>query len=300
MNKENIIKLQDVTKQYESGKIIALNHVNIEIKQGKIIGVIGRNGAGKSTMFKTICGLITPDSGSVEIMNNDNKIDFISYLPEVRGLDTRQIVGEHLVDMLCYKGIRRREATKMIEKWLKEFDMYEYRNRLIESLSKGNQQKLQFISAIANEPEVIILDEPFSGLDAITSDFLWEKIVKLKEQGSTILYSTHNLNDKLLLSDSFIFVVDGNIVEQGHLSDIQNRHEMVLEINSDNVTEKDLYKYVPKEKIRKVGESFLLKVDKEQMAEEIFEQLGRPFCRTFCIRKLSIAELFRLLNKMEE
>jgi len=188
----------------------------------------------------------------------------------------------------------------MITKWLKEFDMYHHRYKPIDSLSKGNQQKLQFISAVANEPEILILDEPFSGLDTITSDFLWEKIMKLKDNGSTIIYSSHNLNDKLLLSDSFVFLVEGNIIDYGNLKEIQDKYDMVLEIESEEIDEKRIYEISGNKKIVHQGNKFLLDVDSEEVAKEIFDQLGKPYCSKFHVRKLTITELFRLFNRKGE
>ncbi|MBU3089185.1 ATP-binding cassette domain-containing protein [Clostridium gasigenes] len=297
MNENSVVSLKNITKIYEKGNLIALDNINLEIAKGEIIGVIGRNGAGKSTMFKIICGLIRPDLGEFKIENKTGKVNMISYLPEERGLDTRQIVEEHLVDLVCYKGIKRKDAKRMITKWLKEFNMYDHRYKPIDSLSKGNQQKLQFISAIANEPEILILDEPFTGLDAITSDYLWEKIMKLKGNGSTIIYSTHNLNDKLLLSDSFVFLVEGNIIEQGKLEDIQDKYDMVLEIESNEIDDQELYKAAESKNIVKQGNKYFLDVDSEELAKVIFNKLDRPYCSNFNVRKLNISELFRLFNR---
>jgi len=296
MNK--IIEIENVTKTYNNGKLKALDDVSFTVEKGSLVGVLGRNGAGKSTLFKVICSVINKDSGRVSILNPTNRIDQISYLPEVRGLNPRELVGEHLVDLLCYKGIRRYEAKRMIKKKLIEFGMEQYENSRIDTLSKGNQQKIQFISVIANNPEILILDEPFSGLDIISTDFFWDTILDLSQKGTTILFSTHNLEDRFYYCDYYMFIVKGKIVEYDSLTNIQNRNHRILELNCPSLNLEQIKKVLGNRKYKEDFEGgFNIMIQNEEEAKKIFEDLGSQYCSKFIVRKLKIDELFRIYNE---
>jgi len=293
-----MIEFDHVNKIYKNknSTIYALKDVSFQIKKGEILGVIGRNGAGKTTMFKIISGILSYDSGLVKIENEAKRTDAISYLPETRGIDTRGIVKEHLTDLLGYKGMKMSDARKYIMYWLKEFEMEEYADAKISSLSKGNQQKLQFISAVANNPEILILDEPFSGLDVIATDFFWKMIEKVKKQGTTILFSTHNLQDKMALCENFMFIVQGEVVKLGSLETIQNDFKKMLEIESSDLNKEQLFQYISKEEQERYEQYGCILLEKEEEARVLFEKLGRPYCEKLRVRKQNIEEIFRGVN----
>lgn len=299
-----MIKVCNLTKEYKDGKIKALNSVSLNIKKGELVAVIGRNGAGKSTLFKIICGIITKYSGTCLIndtITNINLSKKISYLPEVRGLDGRMIAINHLIDLICYKGIARKEALESVKYWLNEFDISEFAEKKIDSLSKGNQQKLQFISAIASNPEILILDEPFSGLDAIIIDDFWRVINKLKENGVTIILSSHILNDKLIACDKFLFLRKGNVEEFGGLSEIQEKYNKVLEISSKEIDiEETIKDIIRKENIYMVGNTYYIDIFDEEEARNIYKKLSGKFLEKFYLRKISIYELFKKINKEQK
>lgn len=297
-----MVQLKNISKVYD--KNVALKNINIEITTGSILGVIGRNGAGKSTLFKIISGIMDEYEGEVlfnSIKGTNVMSPDISYLPELRGLDCRQYAMEHIVDLICYKGFKRKEVVKNVEHWLEVFGMEEKKNQKISSLSKGNQQKLQFISAVASNPKLLILDEPFSGLDSIAMDQFWKIMIELRESGTTIIFSTHNLNDNLSLCDEFLFIVEGKVVEYGKLNEIQQRYPIILEMESHEVEEKQLLQIVDSENVRKTGEySYHIQLESAASVKNIFETLNRPFCEKFYVRKMKVTELFRLFNKEKE
>lgn len=291
-----MIEFNQVNKIYKNSTHYALKDVSFRIKKGELIGVIGRNGAGKSTLFKIISGILSYDSGTVAVEKNMKRTDAISYLPETRGIDCRGIVIEHLSDLLGYKGIKISDAKKSIQYWLKEFEMEEYADNKISSLSKGNQQKLQFISAVANNPEILILDEPFSGLDIIATDFFWKMIKKVNEQGTTILFSTHNLQDKMTLCENFMFIVQGEVVKFGSLNTIQNDFKKMFEIVSDEISKEQLFQYISIEEQERYNQYGCILIENEEEARNLFEKLGRPFCEKIMVRKQNIEEIFRGVN----
>lgn len=294
-----MIRLEHVGKTYKKGEVIALNDVNIQVEKGALTAVIGRNGAGKSTLFKIICGVITDYTGSSHINNSRSSIDMsekTSYLPEERGLDGRMQVLEHLTDMVCYKGIKKGIAQKAVGEWLNEFGLQESKFRRIDTLSKGNQQKLQFIVAIASNPEILILDEPFSGLDTITSDLLWTVINRLRKKGCTIIFSTHNLNDKLMDCDEFIFIVNGKVIEKGCLDLIQDKYPLILEIQNSSFQIEKIYDLVNKDNIQCLQKVYYIEVDNLEISKIIFERLENKYCEKFYVRKMNITELFRKIN----
>lgn len=295
---DKIIDVSNVTKTYNNGKFTALDDVSFSVDKGSLIGVLGRNGAGKSTLFKIICSVINKDSGKVSISNTKRRIDQISYLPEVRGLNPRELVAEHLVDLLCYKGIKRSHSKHMVKKRLAEFGMDQYANSRIDTLSKGNQQKIQFISVIANEPEILILDEPFSGLDIISTDFFWNTILNLSKKGTTILFSTHNLEERFYYCNYFMFLVKGKIVEFDSLANIQNNNSCVLELSCPTLTSEQIKEILGNRQYKEESASFNIMIKDEDEAKMIFEDLGSRYCSKFVVRKLKIDELFRLYNEV--
>lgn len=292
-----MIEVNSVRKVFNDRKKIALDNVSFSAERGEIICFLGRNGAGKSTLFKIICGVMMADEGKVYIENETGRIDNVGYLPEVRGLNPKQDVFLHLCDILCYKGIRRKEANKMVEKWLTRFGMFQYKEARIDTLSKGNQQKIQFISAIANEPNILILDEPFSGLDVISAEFFWDIIRERKANGTTILFSTHDFDNSLLYCDKFLFLVNGKVVEYGSIEEIQGRNPKVLEISFDNMESRynEIRVLCPSVVFKK--KKAVIPIADEKEAQIIYENLGKPFCTRFVIREQTIKELFCQYNK---
>lgn len=186
--------LNQVTKRF--GKDTAVNHLSLKIPEKEMFGFLGGNGAGKTTTFRMILGLLDITEG--EITWNGERINYskshlIGYLPEERGLYPKLTVKDQIIYLGKLRGMRKKEIVSELESWLERFKVPEYMNKRVEELSKGNQQKIQFISAVIHKPKLLILDEPFSGLDPVNVELLKRAVIDLKEQGTSIVFSSHRM-----------------------------------------------------------------------------------------------------------
>ena len=209
----DILYTKNISKSF--GNFWALKDININIPQGSIFGLLGPNGAGKTTLIRIITQIIFADEGSVyfngkEITTSDVRL--IGYLPEERGLYKKMKVGEHLMYLARLKELSRRDATEKIKFWLKKFEILDWWGKKVEDLSKGMQQKVQFIATILNQPSLIILDEPFSGFDPINANLIKDEILELKENGSTIIFSTHRMESVEELCDHIALINKSKVI----------------------------------------------------------------------------------------
>lgn len=215
----------DVSKKYAD--YLALNNVNISVKKGTIYGLLGPNGAGKTTLIRIINRITAPDSGMVLIngrQSEQNDIYNIGYLPEERGLYKKMKVGEQALFLAQLKGLSKKEAHQRIEYWFKKFEIASWWDRKVEELSKGMQQKVQFITTVIHDPELMILDEPFSGFDPVNAELLKNEILELKEKGKTIILSTHNMESVESLCDEISLINRSKVVLQGDVSAIKKQY----------------------------------------------------------------------------
>ena len=206
----------------------ALDGVSVSIPQGSIYGLLGPNGAGKTTLLRIINQITGPDSGSLYFMGQPlRKEDIfrIGYLPEERGLYKKMKVGEQALYLAQLKGMPKRDAQVKLKEWFNRFEILDWWNRKVEELSKGMQQKVQFIVTILHEPELLIFDEPFSGFDPINADMLKGEILKLKEQGATIIFSTHNMGSVEELCDHISLIDKGHTLIEGEIGDIRRQYK---------------------------------------------------------------------------
>ena len=218
-----MLDVQDVTKRY-TGKT-AVDSVSFSTGEGRIFGLLGPNGAGKTTTIRMITYITTPDSGEIRFKNKvvgPWSQRLMGYLPEERGLYRRMKVGEQLVYLARLKGLDAPEAKKRIQYWLDRFDAGSWGSKRVDELSKGMQQKIQFIATILHEPELLIFDEPFSGLDPINSELLQSVIFELKSKGRTILFASHRMEQVEQLCDDICMISDGRIVANGSVRDIKS------------------------------------------------------------------------------
>ena len=220
------ISIHEVTKRYADH--LALDRICLDIPEHCIYGLLGPNGAGKTTLIRILNQITAPDSGEVLINGeklSQKHIARIGYLPEERGLYKKMKVGEQAIYLAELKGIKKAEAQKRLKTWFEKFEISGWWDKKVEELSKGMQQKIQFITTIIHEPEILIFDEPFSGFDPINANLLKESILALRDKGATILLSTHNMASVEELCDSITLINNGQSILQGKVGDIKRQHD---------------------------------------------------------------------------
>ena len=222
---DSIVEFNSVSKSF--GDHIAVNDVSFEVHRGRIFGLLGPNGAGKTTSIRMLTYILAPDSGKIRLFGKEVGPEtqrLLGYLPEERGLYKKMKVGEQLVYLCRLKGIGLSEARDSIRYWLKRFNAYEWIDKEVEELSKGMQQKIQFVATIAHNPECLIFDEPFSGLDPINSEMLKEVILELRESGKTIFFATHRMEQVEQLCDDIALFNNGKLILSGDLNRIRTSY----------------------------------------------------------------------------
>ena len=220
-----LIQCTDVCKSF--GEKVALDHVSVDIPKGKIFGLLGPNGAGKTTLIRIINRITIPNSGSVlfdgrPITQDD--VEKIGYLPEERGLYRKMKVGDQAMYFAQLKGMSSKEAAKELKKWFVRFGIESWWNKKVEELSKGMAQKIQFITTVVHKPSLLILDEPFSGFDPVNAQVIREEILRLKEEGATIILSTHNMESVEELCDNIALINKSHVVISGGVDEIRRRY----------------------------------------------------------------------------
>lgn len=221
-----MLKLVNISKQYDG--VRAVDQVSFAVQRGDIYGFLGPNGAGKTTTIRMIMGIIQPDSGSIEI--SDNNMDnlggqIVGYLPEDRGLYQKQKLGEIIVYFGLLRGLEKTAAKAKAAEWLERFGLGDQQKRKVEELSKGNQQKVQFILSLVHDPTLLILDEPFTGLDPLNQLLLKEIIQEKRKAGTTILFSTHQMEQVERLCNNICLINQGRIIVEGALESIREAHQ---------------------------------------------------------------------------
>lgn len=222
----SILNIRNVVKTYDTK--VAVDHVSFEIPEGIIYGMLGPNGAGKTSLIRTITTITRPDSG--EIYFNGEKLqerhtEMIGYMPEERGLYKKMKVGEQLVYLAQLKGLSLKDAKASIDFWFTKFDIHDWYGRKIMDLSKGMQQKVQFIATVMHNPKLIILDEPFSGLDPINANLIEDEIRRLKAEGASIIFSTHRMEQVEGICDRIVLINQGKNVLEGDVVEIKNHYK---------------------------------------------------------------------------
>jgi len=221
----NVVELRNVTKRFD--QFIAVKDLSLEVREGTIFGLLGPNGAGKTTSIRMIVNIFAPDDGEVLVMGKHVSPDlqpFIGYLPEERGLYKKMKIVDQLVFFANLKGVNSNEAARRVDDWLKRLELSDWKNKKPTDLSKGMQQKVQFIGSIIHNPEVMILDEPFSGLDPVSVDLLKSVILDLKNQGKTIIFSTHQMEQVEQMCDDICLINHGRQVLSGSLREVKRRY----------------------------------------------------------------------------
>ena len=289
-----MLKVENITKYYNKTK--AVDNLSFTVEKGEIFGLLGENGAGKTTTFRIILGLINASSGNVTL--DGKKIDYsltdkIGYVTEERSLLTKMTVKDQILLYGVLKGMSEDNILKEMRKWLKKFQILDYENRKIKELSKGNQQKIQFIAAVINKPKLLILDEPFSGLDPINVEMLKKAIIELQKAGCSIIFSSHQMEQIEDFCEKLVILSHGKVVVAGYLKDIKNeyRKKNIL-LRGDNL---------PLDKIRKLkgvisleehrGE-YLVKIESLDIADSIFKLVKDYNITKYDVTEPTLNEIF--------
>jgi ABC-2 type transport system ATP-binding protein len=242
----NLLEVNNVSKYF--GDFRALNDVSITIPKGSIFGLLGPNGAGKTTLIRVINQITMPDSGSVfldgESLSQKHIVD-IGYLPEERGLYKSMKVGEQAIYLAQLKGLSKTEAKKRLKYWFERLEIGDWWNKKIQELSKGMAQKIQFVVTVLHEPKLLIFDEPFSGFDPINANLIKDEILRLRENGATVIFSTHRMESVEELCDDIALIHESNKILDGKLVDIKrqfkiNTYEVGIRASNQSALEKEL------------------------------------------------------------
>ena len=248
-----LIQCKDVCKSF--GEKVALDHVSVDIPKGKIFGLLGPNGAGKTTLIRIINRITIPNKGEVlfdgrPITQDD--VEKIGYLPEERGLYRKMKVGEQAMYFAQLKGMSSREAAKELKKWFIRFGIESWWNKKVEELSKGMAQKVQFITTVVHKPSLLILDEPFSGFDPVNAQLIREEILRLRDEGATIILSTHNMESVEELCDNIALINKSHVVITGGVDEIRHKYgnnnvELVYTSSASLESASDVFKVLSDE-----------------------------------------------------
>ncbi|KQR70504.1 ABC transporter ATP-binding protein [Pedobacter sp. Leaf176] len=290
-----MLSVRNIVKQYASHR--ALDDVSLEVERGKIFGLLGPNGAGKTSLIRIITQITAPDSGEV-IFNgqqlNANHINRIGYLPEERGLYKKMQIGEQILYLSKLKGLSTAEATKRIKYWFDKLDMGSWWNKKVEDLSKGMQQKVQFVATILHNPELIILDEPFSGFDPVNADLIKNEILELNAQGTTFIFSTHRMESVEELCDNIALIDKSKKILDGAVTDIKSSYrnntyciEFTGKVDFSNI---DLFEVLEKKDV-KSGTNLKFKLIRDYTANDVL---------AYMIPKVSINHFTEVIPSMND
>ncbi|WP_395627166.1 ABC transporter ATP-binding protein [Daejeonella sp.] len=220
-----MLSIRNIVKQYANHR--ALDNVSIEIEDGSIFGLLGPNGAGKTSLIRIINQITAPDQGEIFLNGeklNPSHISMIGYLPEERGLYKKMEIGEQMLYLAQLKGLSKSDATLRIKHWFEKMEIESWWHKKVEDLSKGMQQKVQFIATVVHDPKLIILDEPFSGFDPVNAQLITDEILDLNKNGATIIFSTHRMESVEQLCDSIALIHQSKKILDGKVKDIKNQY----------------------------------------------------------------------------
>lgn len=289
-----MLKVEHVTKYYDNFR--AVNDLSFEVKEGEIFGLLGVNGAGKTTTFRMIMGLLDKTEGNITL--NGKKIDYsvsdeIGFLTEERSLLPSKTVLEQAIFYGVLKGLTEKEIEERLDKYLDEFGITDYKNKKIKELSKGNQQKIQFIISIIHEPKLLILDEPFSGLDPINVEMFKKEILRLKKKGTMIIFSSHMMEHIEYFCDSLIILVKGNTVLEGKLTKIKKDFRKKNVKVQASLDEKEILKVKGVEKIEKNKDEYTIRLEDESYVNNLFKAISKYDNVTkFVVEEPTLNEIF--------
>lgn len=291
------LEVNNVTKWFENH--VALNNVSLSVRKGRVFGLLGPNGAGKTTLIRILNRITAPDSGQVIFDGRPMEPDDvmrIGYLPEERGLYRKMKVGEQAVYLARLKGLSKEEAVTRLRAWFDKFGIMPWWNRKLEELSKGMAQKVQFIITVLHNPDLLIFDEPFSGFDPVNAEQLKQEILQLKEQGHTIIFSTHNMASVEEICDDIALINHSEVVLQGEMRQIKDRFRTGLyELKTpQTLTEKEQTSFsIVSHDMRLGMEHYLLQAKEGVTGNELVKQLcGQVEIHSFAEQMPSMNDIF--------
>jgi len=294
---EKMLEVKNLKKTF--GTLTAVDDISFTIPDGQILGMIGQNGAGKTTTFRLILNFLTADSG--EVLWNGRPLqktdyDVIGYLPEERGLYPKVSIEDQIIYFAQLRGKSKKEIKPQIDKWMEKFQVKGKKTDKIKSLSKGNQQKVQLIATLIHQPKLVILDEPFSGLDPVNAGLLEAGIKELKEQGACVIFSSHNMNNVEEICDKLVMLRNGSMVLDGTVQEIRakfGRKKLFLETPL-SIDELSKMHGVIKAKVTKDGVK-VLELENPEDGKAIFEQVTKNgYITTFSQQSPTIEEIFKM------
>jgi ABC-2 type transport system ATP-binding protein len=270
----SILELRKLKKYFATQK--AVDDISLTVERGQIFGLLGPNGAGKTTLIRMITGIFYPDDGEIifdgKKFNPINDVAHIGYMPEERGLYKKMKIGEQAMYLAQLKGLSHKEAMEKIKKWFIKLEMETWWNRKVEDLSKGMGQKLQFVTTVLHEPKLIILDEPFSGLDPVNSNLIKDEIYKLAQNGATIIFSTHRMEQVEEICDHIVLVNKGSKILDGSVKQVkQDFKENLYSVGADQLP--DNLSNAPFELKGKDKENFVIKINEGVNTNTILQYL---------------------------
>ena len=281
---EDMLKVDGITKYY--GDFLAVDHLSFEVKPGEIFGLLGVNGAGKTTTFRMIMGLLEPSSGNITL--NGKKIDYsvtdeIGFLTEERSLLTKLTVLEQCIYYGTLKGMTKEKIISRLKELLARFEISEYIDKPIKQLSKGNQQKVQFITSIINEPKLLILDEPFSGLDPFNVELFKAEIKRMSEAGSMIIFSSHRMEHVELFCKKLVIMLHGRPVIEGYLHDIKEQYRKKNIFIRADINPEDLKQIEGVVSVDVRPDEMEVKIRDNEVIQKVFEVVSKKSKECFKI-----------------
>lgn len=290
-----MLKVDGITKYY--GVFLAVDHLSFEVKPGEIFGLLGVNGAGKTTTFRMIMGLLEPSSGNITL--NGKKIDYsvtdeIGFLTEERSLLTKLTVLEQCIYYGTLKGMTKEKIISRLKELLARFEISEYIDKPIKQLSKGNQQKVQFITSIINEPKLLILDEPFSGLDPFNVELFKAEIKRMSEAGSMIIFSSHRMEHVELFCKKLVIMLHGRPVIEGYLHDIKEQYRKKNIFIRADINPEDLKQIEGVVSVDVRPDEMEVKIRDNEVIQKVFEVVSKKAKNVlkFVVEEPSLNEIF--------
>ncbi len=288
-----MLKVENITKYY--GNNLAVDNLSFEVKNGEIFGLLGSNGAGKTTTFRIIMGLLDSNNGTVTL--DGKKIDYsltdkIGFVTEERSLLTKMTVKEQIIYYGRLKGLTEEEILKKLDIWLEKFQITDYKNRKIKELSKGNQQKIQFIAAVINEPKLLILDEPFTGLDPINVGQLKEAIYELQKKGCSIIFSSHQMEHIEQFCEKLVILVKGKPVIEGYLKKIKEDYQKKNILIRGDIEVDNILSIKGVIEVNKKIDEYEVKIESNEIVEKVFKKISKNKITKFIVEEPSLNEIF--------